>query len=26
MRPVRESMRVGMTGNEAGVSSTGPPV
>src|SRR5438093_11384161 len=26
IRPVRESVRVGMTGNEAGISSTGPPV
>lgn len=26
IRPVRESVRVGMTGNEAGVSSTGPPL
>ena len=26
IRPVRESLRVGMTGNEAGISSTGPPV
>jgi hypothetical protein len=26
IRPVRESVRARMTGNEAGVSSTGPPV
>ena len=26
IRPVRESVQVGMTGNEAGVSSTGPPL
>ena len=26
MRSVRESVRVGMTGNEAGISSTGPPL
>src|SRR5438067_78352 len=26
IRPVRESVQVGMTGNEAGISSTGPPV
>jgi hypothetical protein len=26
IRPVRESVQVGVTGNEAGVSSTGPPL
>jgi hypothetical protein len=26
IQPVRESVRVGMTENEAGISSTGPPV
>jgi len=26
IRPVRESVRVGATGNEAGISSTGPPL
>jgi len=26
IRPVRESVRVGVTGNEVGISSTGPPL
>jgi hypothetical protein len=26
IQPLRESVQVGITGNEAGVSSTGPPV
>ncbi len=26
IQPVRESVRVGVTGNEAGISSTGPPL
>jgi hypothetical protein len=26
IRPVRESVRIGMTGNEAGISSTGSPL